>query len=56
LPSVAFAQLVRKDETAERNYFDEDGTMRIAIAKQLQLPFVERGKNALDGPDVMADG
>ena len=38
LPSIASAQLVKKDATAARNYFDESGTMRIAIAKQLQVP------------------
>ena len=56
LSPVAFAQLVKKDETADRNYFDEDGTMRIAIAKQLQRPSSGGGKNALDGPDIMANG
>ena len=62
LSPVAFAQLVKKDETADRNYFNEDGTMRIAIAiaiaiaKQLQRPSSGGGKNALDGPDVMANG
>ena len=56
LPAVAFGQLVKKDDTTERNYFNEDGTMRIAIAKQSQRPSSGGGKNALDGPDVMADG
>jgi arginase len=48
--------LVKKDATAARNYFDENGTMRIAIAKQLQRPSSGGGKNAIDGPDVMANG
>jgi len=56
LPSIASAQLVKKDATAARNYFDESGTMRIAIAKQLQRPSSGGGKNAIDGPDVMANG
>ena len=56
LPSIASAQLVKKDSTLERNYFNDDGTMRIAIAKQPQRPSSGGGKNALDGPDVMADG
>ena len=56
IPSIASAQLVKKDSTLERNYFNDDGTMRIAIAKQPQRPSSGGGKNALDGPDVMADG
>lgn len=55
LPTVAFAQLVKKDDTANRSYFDEDGTMRIAIATQSHRPG-SGGKNALDGPEVMAQG
>ena len=56
LPVLSFAQLVRKDGTTDRDYFDDNGTMRIAIAKQLQRPSSGGGKNALDGPDVMANG
>ena len=55
LPSLALAQLVKKDTTTDRNYFDEDGTMRIAIAIQSHRPG-SGGKNALDGPEVMAEG
>lgn len=54
-PALAFAQLVKKDDTAERNYFDADGKMRIAIATQSHRPG-SGGKNALDGPEVMAQG
>ncbi len=55
LPAIAFAQLVKKDDTAERNYFNEDGTMRIAIAKQTHMP---ESTSSLDenGPITMADG
>jgi len=56
ISSIASAQLVKKDATAARHYFDDDGTMRIAIAKQLQRPSSGGGKNAIDGPDVMANG
>ena len=55
LPTLAFAQLVKKDNTTERNYFDEYGKMRIAIATQSHRPG-SGGKNALDGPEVMAQG
>jgi len=56
LPTIAFAQLVKKDNTTDRNYFNEDGTMRIAIATQSQRPGSGGGNNALDGPEVMANG
>ncbi len=54
-PTIAFAQLVKKDTTAERDYFNEDGTMRIAIAKQTHMP---ASTSTLDeqGPVTMADG
>ena len=55
LPTLAFAQLVKKDDTTDRNYFDENGKMRIAIATQSHRPG-SGGKNALDGPEVMAQG
>ncbi|MDG1997210.1 MAG: arginase family protein [Emcibacteraceae bacterium] len=55
VPSLAFAQLVKKDDTTDRNYFNDDGTMRIAIAVQSHRPG-SGGKNALDGPEVMANG
>lgn len=42
LSPVAFAQLVKKDETADRNYFNEDGTMRIAIAIAIAIAFGEK--------------
>lgn len=56
MSAVAFAQLVNKDGTIDRDYFDEQGTMRIAIAKQSQRPSSSAGRNALDGPEVMAGG
>ncbi|MBT6035177.1 MAG: hypothetical protein HOH18_01760, partial [Kordiimonadaceae bacterium] len=56
IPTIAFAQLVKKDSTAERNYFNDDGTMRIAITTQSQRPGSGGGNNALDGPEVMAEG
>ncbi len=54
-PAIAWAQLVKKDDTTTRNYFNEDGKMRIAIAKQVQMPS-SGGKLAADGPHIMADG
>jgi len=48
-PSLVFAQLVNKDDTTKRNYFHEDGSIRIAIAVQSHRPWSD-GKNALDGP------
>jgi arginase len=55
IPTIAFAQLVKKDDTTERNYFNEDGTMRIAIAAQSHRPG-SGGQNALNGPEVMVEG
>lgn len=55
IPTIAFAQLVKKDDTTDRNYFNDDGSMRIAIAVQSHRPS-SGGKNALDGPEVMANG
>ncbi|HPF45599.1 MAG: arginase family protein [Alphaproteobacteria bacterium] len=54
-PAVSFAQLVKKDDTTSHNYFNEDGTMRVAIAKQVQMPS-SGGKLAADGPHIMANG
>jgi len=56
LPATLFGQLVKKDATSNRNYFDEDGKMRIAIAKQVQTPSTGSSKLATDGPHIMADG
>lgn len=55
LPAFSFAQLVKKDDTTDRNYFNEDGTMRIAIAAQSHRPG-SGGQNALNGPEVMVEG
>lgn len=55
-PFILFGQLVKKDNTAERNYFTEDGKMRIAIAKQVQRPSSGSSKLAADGPHIMANG
>lgn len=55
IPTVAFAQLVKKDDTTDRNYFNEDGSMRIAIAAQSHRPG-SGGQNALNGPEVMVEG
>ena len=55
IPTISFAQLVKKDSTSDRNYFNEDGSMRIAIAVQSHRPG-SGGKNALDGPETMANG
>lgn len=55
IPSIAFAQLVKKDNTSDRDYFNEDGSMRIAIAVQSHRPG-SGGRNALDGPETMANG
>ena len=55
IPVVAQAQLVKKDDTTNRNYFNEDGTMRIAIAAQSHRPG-SGGRNALNGPEVMVEG
>lgn len=55
IPAIAFAQLVKKDNTTDRNYFNDDGSMRIAIAVQNHRPNPS-GNTALDGPEVMANG
>lgn len=55
IPVIAQAQLVKKDDTTDRNYFNEDGTMRIAIAAQSHRPG-SGGQNALNGPEVMVEG
>ncbi|MDG1708519.1 MAG: hypothetical protein P8H03_07140 [Emcibacteraceae bacterium] len=55
VPTIAFAQLVKKDDTTDRNYFNEDGSMRIAIAVQNHRPNPS-GNTNLDGPEVMANG
>lgn len=56
LPCLTLAQLVKKDNTANRNYFTQEGKMRIAIAKQVQIPSTSGGKLAVDGPHIMANG
>jgi hypothetical protein len=55
IPTIAFAQLVKKDKTTDRDYFNDDGSMRIAIAVQNHRPNPS-GNTALDGPEVMANG
>ncbi len=55
LPLLVLGQLVKKDNTSVRNYFREDGKMRVAIAKQVQQPSAS-AKLAADGPHIMANG
>lgn len=56
LPFMVSGQLVKKDNTSIRNYFTEEGKMRIAIAKQVQRPSSGESKLAADGPHIMANG
>ena len=55
IPTIAFVKLVKNSKTTDRDYFNDDGSMRIAIAVQNHRPN-SSGNTALDGPEVMANG
>jgi hypothetical protein len=55
IPTIAFVKLVKNSKSTDRDYFNDDGSMRIAIAVQNHRPNPS-GNTALDGPEVMANG